>query len=301
MSTKPPQISHVAYSVWTRSADADENEAHADLVKVLKAWKALKPLQSSGLLSAPLASEVTTSVVAVVAQQGQTAGGVEYTSFRLQLAQPFLKPPETYAYVAISRVVPRHGPVVNVQRFLPLLISRSPSLSFRRLAPTQPSTPGPPPPYLRWDKPPSASNIAEPFLKLLEASAYAAVYPRSSLSSRPPSYYRLPASLQRPPSCSRRLPIQGGINLLPLPISRSPSSSFRRQALTQLSTPGVVFRHDPSLYCPLQASSVFRLQLTGALLQSPETSAYVAASGVVLRYSPLMLSSSDIFAAATVE
>ncbi|CZT13407.1 hypothetical protein WAI453_007228 [Rhynchosporium graminicola] len=71
-----PQISHVAYSVWTRSADADENEAHADLVKVLKAWKALKPLQSSGLLSAPLASEVTTSVVAVVAQQGQTAGGV---------------------------------------------------------------------------------------------------------------------------------------------------------------------------------------------------------------------------------
>ncbi|XMA11407.1 hypothetical protein WAI453_004198 [Rhynchosporium graminicola] len=52
------------------------NEAHADLVKVLKAWKALKPLQSSGLLSAPLASEVTTSVVAVVAQQGQTAGGV---------------------------------------------------------------------------------------------------------------------------------------------------------------------------------------------------------------------------------
>ncbi|CZT53499.1 uncharacterized protein RSE6_15102 [Rhynchosporium secalis] len=71
VSTKPPQISHVAYSVWTRSANAAENEAHADLVKVLKAWKALKPLQSSGLLSAPLASEITTSVVASF-----SAGGV---------------------------------------------------------------------------------------------------------------------------------------------------------------------------------------------------------------------------------
>ncbi|RDW94238.1 hypothetical protein BP5796_00001 [Coleophoma crateriformis] len=63
-----PAMAHIAYAVWTRSTNANVVVAHADLVKALKAWKALKPLQAAGLLSAPVAAEVTNTVVNVVAQ-----------------------------------------------------------------------------------------------------------------------------------------------------------------------------------------------------------------------------------------